>query len=93
VSDDVLSQIGGTHYSQFSHQPLPVSIEWGLDGALYSALKYICRHNDKGTPVRDLKKACHFIAMELELRYPDCVGIASRVAEALEKGDSVEESG
>ena len=76
------SQIGGDHYSQYEHQPLAISIEWNLDGALYSALKYICRRSHKGSEVKDLKKACHFIALELECRH-GITDIARRVADAL----------
>lgn len=78
-------QIGGTHYSRWHHQPVTVAHEWGLSGPLYSAIKYIARHKLKGAPVKNLKKACHFVALELEHAH-GIPGIAERVADALEKG-------
>jgi len=80
------SQIGGDHYGRHDIQPLDVGYAWDLSGALYSTVKYICRHRSKGNPVGDLKKACHFIALELEKRH-GLTGAADRVAQAL-KGES-----
>jgi len=83
MASEAGGQIGGTHYSRWHHQPVAVAQEWGLSGPLYSVLKYIARHPHKGTAVKDLKKACHFVALELEHAH-GIQGIAERVAEALD---------
>ena len=62
-------QIGGKHYQNFSIQPSKFVIEnkWLFPEGC--AIKYICRHQNKGGK-EDLLKAIHFIEMIIERDYP-----------------------
>ena len=58
-------QIGGKHYQNFSIQPSKFVIENKLLFPEGCAIKYICRHQNKGGK-EDLLKAIHFIEMIIE---------------------------
>ena len=62
-------QIGGKHYQNFSIQPSKFVIENKLLFPEGCAIKYICRHQNKGGK-EDLLKAIHFIEMIIERDYP-----------------------
>ena len=62
-------QIGGKHYQNFSIQPSKFVIENKLLFQEGCAIKYICRHQNKGGK-EDLLKAIHFIEMIIERDYP-----------------------
>lgn len=59
-------QVGGDHYKKYKYQPMQFAEDTGLSPMIFSALKYICRHKDKGKPVEDLKKALHCVEMFVE---------------------------
>ena len=63
-------QIGGKHYQNFSIQPSKFVIENKLLFPEGCAIKYICRHQNKGGK-EDLKKAIHYIEMIIERDYQE----------------------
>ena len=63
-------QIGGDHYLKMKIQPSEFANKNHLPFAEGNAIKYICRHKDKGGK-EDLKKAKHYIDMIIERDYPD----------------------
>ena len=62
--------IGGSHYLKFKIQPSEFANKNNLPFAEGNAIKYICRHKDKGGK-EDLKKAKHYIDMIIERDYSD----------------------
>ena len=63
-------QIGGDHYLKMKIQPSEFANKNNLPFAEVNAIKYICRHKDKGGK-EDLKKAKHYIDMVIERDYSD----------------------
>ena len=63
-------QIGGSHYKDMTIQPSEFINKNKLLFAEGNAIKYICRHKQKGER-QDLEKAKHYIDMILERDYPD----------------------
>ena len=63
-------QIGGDYYLKMKIQPSEFSNKNNLPFAEGNAIKYICRHKDKGGK-EDLKKAKHYIDMIIERDYSD----------------------
>jgi len=63
-------QIGGHHYLKMKIQPSEFANKNNLPFAEGNAIKYICRHKDKGGK-EDLKKAKHYIDMIIERDYSD----------------------
>ena len=61
-------QIGGSHYKKYKIQPSKFINENKLLFAEGNAIKYICRHQDKGKE-EDIKKAIHYLEMILERDY------------------------
>jgi hypothetical protein len=57
------NQVGGDHYSKLKIQPMQYSMANKLDACQHTAIKYITRFRDKGTPVADLDKAIHCLEM------------------------------
>lgn len=51
------------HYAGKSIEPIEAIESWGLDRNYYlgNVVKYLARHNDKGTPLQDLKKARQYL--------------------------------
>tara|TARA_R110000751_G_scaffold6023_1_gene26389 strand:+ start:1055 stop:1357 length:303 start_codon:yes stop_codon:yes gene_type:complete len=67
--DDLLAsdtQVGGDHYTKLEIQPMTYSMANNLNALQHTALKYITRYQDKGTPLQDLAKARHCIDMMVE---------------------------
>ena len=62
-------QIGGSHYKNMIIQPSKFINDNKLLFAEGNAIKYICRHKQKGER-QDLEKAKHYIDMILERDYP-----------------------
>ncbi len=61
-------QEGGQHYKQFKIQPaefIHANTIGYLEGC---AIKYLCRHRDKGG-LEDLRKAQHYIDLLIDLEY------------------------
>ena len=63
-------QIGGDYYLKMKIQPSEFSNKNNLPFAEGNAIKYICRHKDKGGK-EDLTKAKHYIDMIIERDYSD----------------------
>ena len=61
-------QIGGHHYMDMVEQPSEFINKNKLQFAEGNAIKYICRHANKGE-VQDLEKAKHYIDMIIERDY------------------------
>jgi hypothetical protein len=61
------TQVGGSHYKNFVIQPVEFCHKNNLGFIVSSAIKYLCRYNQKGTPKQDLEKAKHFIDLLMEL--------------------------
>jgi len=52
------------------YEAIKVIEAWGLGFNLGTVLKYIARHEKKGAPLEDLKKAAWYLAHEIEIRTP-----------------------
>lgn len=59
-------QVGGNHYTKLLIQPMDYSLANNLDPLQHTAIKYVTRYKDKGTPMEDLHKARHCIDMMIE---------------------------
>lgn len=62
------TQVGGDHYKDYKIQPSEFVNNNKLLFAEGNAIKYICRHQDKGGR-EDLEKAKHYINMIIERDY------------------------
>jgi hypothetical protein len=58
-------QIGGSHYQNMKIQPSEFINKNNLPFAEGNAIKYLCRHKQKGQK-QDLEKAKHYINMAIE---------------------------
>ena len=63
-------QVGGNHYKDMAIQPSEFVNKNKMLFAEGNAIKYICRHNNKGGK-QDLEKAKHYIDMIIESDYGD----------------------
>ena len=63
-------QVGGSHYKDMAIQPSEFVNKNKMLFAEGNAIKYICRHNNKGGK-QDLEKAKHYIDMIIERDYGD----------------------
>jgi hypothetical protein len=63
-------QVGGVHYKKYKIQPSLFINKNKILFAEGNAIKYICRHQDKGKK-QDLLKAIHYIEMIIERDYSD----------------------
>ena len=61
-------QVGGNHYRDYVIQPAEFINKNKLLFAEGNAIKYICRHQNKGK-ADDIKKAIHYLEMILERDY------------------------
>ena len=61
-------QVGGAHYKKYEIQPSLFINKNKILFAEGNAIKYICRHQDKGKK-EDLLKAIHYIQMIIERDY------------------------
>ena len=61
-------QVGGAHYKKYKIQPSRFINENKILFAEGNAIKYICRHQDKGKK-EDLLKAIHYIEMIINRDY------------------------
>ena len=69
MSDVYKKQIGGSHYSSMKIQPSEFINKNNLPFAEGNAIKYLCRHKQKGQK-QDLEKAIHYCQMAIERVYP-----------------------
>jgi len=61
-------QVGGSHYRKYKIQPSKFINDNKILFAEGNAIKYICRHQDKGKK-QDLLKAIHYIEMIIQRDY------------------------
>lgn len=61
-------QVGGSHYKSLPIQPVEFINKNKIPYLEGCAIKYLCRHRDKGK-AEDLKKARHYIDLILEMEY------------------------
>jgi hypothetical protein len=61
-------QINGSHYKKYKIQPSRFINENKILFAEGNAIKYICRHKDKGKK-QDILKAIHYLEMIIERDY------------------------
>ena len=61
-------QVGGKHYKSLKIQPAHFINENKLLFAEGNAIKYICRHSEKGG-IQDIDKAIHYLEMVKERDY------------------------
>jgi len=70
MSNVYKKQIGGSHYSSMKIQPSEFINKNNLPFAEGNAIKYLCRHKQKGQK-QDLEKAIHYCQMAIDRDYPD----------------------
>ena len=63
-------QIGGSHYQSMKIQPSEFINKNNIPFAEGNAIKYLCRHKQKGQK-QELEKAKHYINMAIERDYGD----------------------
>ena len=68
--DTYKKQIGGSHYRDMVIQPSEFINKNNLPFAEGNAIKYLCRHKQKGQR-EDLLKAIHYCEMAIERDYSD----------------------
>jgi hypothetical protein len=61
-------QVAGDHYKKMAIQPVEFIVKNNIPFLEASAIKYICRHKDKGG-LADIEKAMHFLEMIIEYNY------------------------
>ena len=70
MSNPYNKQVGGDHYQNMKIQPAEFINKNQMKFAEGNAIKYICRHVNKGG-LQDLEKAKHYIDMIIERDYGD----------------------
>ena len=70
MSNPYDTQVGGDHYSKMKIQPSEFINKNEMLFAEGNAIKYICRHGNKGR-LQDLLKAKHYIDMIIERDYSE----------------------
>ena len=63
-------QVGGDHYKSMAIQPSEFINKNNLPFAEGNAIKYLCRHKQKGQK-QDLEKAIHYCQMAIDRDYPE----------------------
>ena len=66
--DSLHRQVDGDHYKSMKIQPAEFINENNLPYAEGNAIKYICRHKQKGKK-KDIEKAIHYLEMIIERDY------------------------
>ena len=70
MSNVYKKQIGGAHYQSMTIQPSEFINKNNLPFAEGNAIKYLCRHKQKGQK-QDLEKAIHYCQMAIDRDYPE----------------------
>jgi len=70
MNDVYKKQIGGDHYQSMEIQPSEFINKNNLPFAEGNAIKYLCRHKQKGQK-QDLEKAIHYCQMAIDRDYPE----------------------
>ena len=76
MSNVYKKQIGGDHYQSMTIQPSEFINKNNLPFAEGNAIKYLCRHKQKGQR-KDLEKAIHYCQMAIDRDYPENVKTVS----------------
>ena len=66
--DPYLKQVEGSHYMYMEIQPAQFINKNKILFAEGNAIKYICRHSEKGG-IKDIDKAIHYLEMIIERDY------------------------
>ena len=69
MSEIYKKQVGGSHYKSMAIQPSEFINKNNLPFAEGNAIKYLCRHKQKGQK-QDLEKAIHYCQMAIDRDYP-----------------------
>ena len=72
--DTYKKQIGGSHYRDMVIQPSEFINKNNIPFAEGNAIKYLCRHKQKGQR-EDLLKAIHYCEMAIERDYSDATSL------------------
>ena len=70
MSNVYKKQVGGSHYQSMVIQPSEFINKNNLPFAEGNAIKYLCRHKQKGHK-QDLEKAIHYCQMAIDRDYPE----------------------
>ena len=70
MSDVYKKQVGGSHYESMIIQPSEFINRNNIPFAEGNAIKYLCRHKQKGQK-QDLEKAIHYCQMAIDRDYPE----------------------
>ena len=70
MSDVYKKQVGGSHYQSMVIQPSEFINKNNLPFAEGNAIKYLCRHKQKGQR-KDLEKAIHYCQMAIDRDYSE----------------------
>jgi len=84
MNDVYKKQVGGDHYQSMKIQPSEFINKNNLPFAEGNAIKYLCRHKQKGQR-KDLEKAIHYCQMAIDRDYPTTVSISKDFLEEAEK--------
>lgn len=64
------------YYTEGDYEPIRVMIAWNLNFCLSNVIKYLNRAGKKEvSPIQDLKKAIHYIEIQIESNFPIAVNI------------------
>ena len=88
MSDPYDKQIGGSHYQNMKIQPAEFINKNEMKFAEGNAIKYICRHINKGGK-QDLEKAKHYIDMIIERDYGDEAEMSKTFTPSVDSGVDV----
>ena len=91
MSNVYKKQIGGDHYQSMTIQPSEFINKNNLPFAEGNAIKYLCRHKQKGQR-QDLEKAIHYCQMAIDRDYPKKDFLEEAEKEKKELEESYEES-
>ncbi len=91
MSDVYKKQIGGDHYQSMKIQPSEFINKNNLPFAEGNAIKYLCRHKQKGQR-QDLEKAIHYCQMAIDRDYPKKDFLEEAEKEKKELEESYKES-
>ena len=70
MSNPLDTQVGGSHYKSLPIQPVEFCFRNRIPYLEGAAIKYICRHREKGGK-QDLDKAIHYLEILKSLEYPE----------------------
>ena len=84
MNDVYKKQVGGSHYESMIIQPSEFINRNNIPFAEGNAIKYLCRHKQKGQK-QDLEKAIHYCQMAIDRDYKDFLEEAEKEKKELEE--------